>query len=182
MPYCPECRSEYRAGFTHCKTCVGGPALVEALPVADRLSEEELESGSSPVGYGDGIRTVEVDGRRLDPARVFVLGAATDLRDLLVERGVAAAVVPIEGIEFPDAVTRFEVRVRDRDVDRAHAIIADTWREQVAREGVSVGDAPQDLESCPACGAKVPLSDEECPDCGLVVGSGAERGGDEAAQ
>jgi hypothetical protein len=30
MPYCPDCRGEYRTGFTHCKDC--GLALVDRLP------------------------------------------------------------------------------------------------------------------------------------------------------
>ena len=30
MPFCPECRTEYRAGFDRCSDC--GAALVEVLP------------------------------------------------------------------------------------------------------------------------------------------------------
>lgn len=30
MPFCPECRTEYRAGFERCSDC--GAALVETLP------------------------------------------------------------------------------------------------------------------------------------------------------
>jgi len=40
--YCPECRAEYREGFTHCADC--DVDLVEALPPEDQA--EYLESAT----------------------------------------------------------------------------------------------------------------------------------------
>jgi hypothetical protein len=38
--YCPECRAEYRPGFTHCSDC--DVALVEELPEEESSSDEAL--------------------------------------------------------------------------------------------------------------------------------------------
>jgi hypothetical protein len=38
--YCPECRAEYRPGFTHCSDC--DVALVEELPEEESSSDEPL--------------------------------------------------------------------------------------------------------------------------------------------
>ncbi len=38
--FCPDCRGEYREGFTRCELC--GVDLVEALPPVDETSEEDL--------------------------------------------------------------------------------------------------------------------------------------------
>ena len=40
MPWCPECRTEYRDGFFRCADC--GAWLVSALPPEKALPEEEL--------------------------------------------------------------------------------------------------------------------------------------------
>jgi len=38
--FCPDCRGEYREGFTRCELC--GVDLVEALPPVDETSDEDL--------------------------------------------------------------------------------------------------------------------------------------------
>ncbi len=38
--FCPDCRGEYREGFTRCELC--GVDLVNALPPVDEPSEEDL--------------------------------------------------------------------------------------------------------------------------------------------
>ncbi len=42
MPFCPNCRTEYRDGFTYCSEC--DATLVEALPAQDpvKLESEQL--------------------------------------------------------------------------------------------------------------------------------------------
>src|SRR5687767_6995559 len=110
MPFCPQCRSEYRPGFTTCNTC-GGVALVEALPELRDMGPEDLPN-SLPVGFtpGGGAQ-VEVDGQLVDSSKIFVLSKATEIRDTLAESGVSALIVPFDEVQFPDNVTRFEVRV-----------------------------------------------------------------------
>ncbi len=38
--FCPDCRGEYREGFTRCELC--GVDLVKALPPVDEASKEDL--------------------------------------------------------------------------------------------------------------------------------------------
>jgi hypothetical protein len=52
MPFCPQCRDEYRVGFTTCADC--GAALVDALPAppppadSDSADEEAWEVVARP--------------------------------------------------------------------------------------------------------------------------------------
>lgn len=154
MPWCPECRSEYRAGYTECKSC-GGVALVEALADEDDLRPEELES-SVPVGT---FIPTEIG----HPA--FLLARSSELVAILLGAGIPAVRSPFEGVPSPDLQPRFQVRVRPKDVERAEAAL------KAALEAPTDAGAPSEL--CDACGATVPLSATECPECGLsFVGGG----------
>jgi hypothetical protein len=44
--FCPECKAEYRPGFTHCSDC--DAELVEKLPQSDNGAENEL-TNSEPI-------------------------------------------------------------------------------------------------------------------------------------
>jgi hypothetical protein len=48
LPYCPRCRSEYRAGFTRCADC--GLDLVDELPeeIREEVPEEEVAEEAKP--------------------------------------------------------------------------------------------------------------------------------------
>lgn len=180
MAYCPKCRSEYRRGVERCASC-GGVSLVDTLPEPRDLRAEELAT-ARPVSVGgvDGVREVEVDGHSLDPARIFVLATASELKIVLDGADVPSAIVPLD-IDLPDGVPRFEVRVRPGDYAAAQDVLSAAWREQVAQEGGD-GAAAADVETCPACGAHVPLDVDECPDCGLGIGAAEEDAGEEHAE
>lgn len=178
MAFCPNCRSEFRPGFTECKAC-GGVALVETLeaPATIELTPEDLPN-TEPIGFtqGGSGKSLEVDGRTLDPARVFILANAVQLRDVLALQQIGSLVVPLDDVLFPDNVPRFEVRVLKEQHEKAERLLVDLWRQS---EGIEHREV--DIETCPACGEKVPLNVEECPECGLVVGTGEERAGAEDA-
>jgi hypothetical protein len=178
MAFCPKCRSEYRPEFTSCKSC-GDVALVETLeaPETIELSPEDLPN-TEPIGFtqGGSGRPIEVDGRVLDPARIFILANAVKLRDVLADQQIGALIFPLDDVLFPDNVPRFEVRVLKEQHERAEKLLVEMWR---AADGIEHQEV--DIETCPACGEKVPLSVEECPECGLVVGTGEERAGAEDA-
>jgi len=170
VPFCPMCRSEYRKGFNVCATCEGNVALVEELPQIEELRVEDV-SKTKPVGFASTSeisRQVEIEGRSIDLMRVYFLGQASEIEMTLRERGVPAVIVPVE-VQFPDDHQRFEVRVKNEDHARAEEILREEFASMVANEeGDVVGGT--DAESCPACGAHVPLDVEECPECGLNVG------------
>src|SRR5688500_15128962 len=157
VPFCPMCRSEYRRGFTQCATCEGNVVLVEELPKIEELRVEDVEK-TKPVGFASTSeisRTVEIDGKSIDLMRVYFLGQASEIELTLREANVPAVIVPVE-VQFPDEHARFEVRVRNEDHDRAEGILREVFQSMVANEeGDVVGGT--DAESCPACGAHVPL-------------------------
>lgn len=171
MPFCPKCRSEYRDGFTTCKSC-GDVALVAELPEVDEIRIEELEA-TRPVGFAttsEISRQVELDdGKTIDLLRVFLLHEASELEGTLREANVPAKIVPVDA-PFPDGQQRFEVRVRDDDFLGAEELLRSKFAERVEAEGTAPVMEEADAETCPACGAHVPLDVEECPECGLNVG------------
>jgi hypothetical protein len=164
------CRSEYRKGFTTCATCEGEVELVEELPKIEELRIEDI-SMTKPVGFASTSeisRTVEIDGRTIDLMRVYFLPQASEIEMTLREKHIVAVIVPVQ-VQFPDDHPRFEVRVRNEDHARAEELLREVFASMVANEeGDVVGGV--DAESCPACGAHVPLDVEECPECGLNVG------------
>jgi hypothetical protein len=178
MPFCPQCHAEYRPGFTNCKSCDGVALVDKLLDESDfknlELKPEEVASAKS-VGYtqGESGRTLEVDGVQIDPAKIFSLNVAAQIRMVLTEARIASAIVPLD-LELPDHVPRFEVVVRPEQQEKAEAVLVELWRQQFADEGLE-GVGAVEVDKCPACGSTVPLDQEECPDCGLVVGTGAER-------
>lgn len=175
--FCPSCRAEYRPGFTDCAHCK--VPLVEELPETVELSTDDLDD-TVPVGLTSSTevsRPAEIDGRVVDLMRVFALDGATEVREALTSHGVPVLMAPVQGVEFPDARPRFEVRVRPEDRERAESLLREAWASHAVETGLDEGSGTTtSVEECPACGAHVPLDAEECPDCGLVVGvSGADE-------
>jgi hypothetical protein len=163
------CRSEYRAGFTTCATCEG-VTLVDELPKLEELRLEDL-TATKPVGFASTTeisRQVEIDGRVVDLMRLYFLGQASEVEMSLREANIPAVIVPVD-VQFPDDQPRFEVRVKNEDHERAEARLQEVFATMVANEEAEVVGGT-DAESCPACGAHVPLDVEECPECGLNVG------------
>lgn len=166
--FCPECRSEYRAGITTCKSC-GDVALVDSLPEIRALGPEEPTLPVGMSGERGFSRVIEVEGRTVDLAKTFAFEFSTELARALEEENIPSLLREVEGIEFPDRRPHFEVHVRPEDHTRAEALLHQRWRELGDIEDAAV---PEDPEKCPACGAQVPLDVEECPECGLNVGRG----------
>ena len=171
MPFCPECRSEYRAGFELCATCEG-VALVDTLPEIVKLvpTDETLAVGITP--EDDVSRKVEVEGRVIDLARAFSFNETNEFQRILQSAGFASIAREIEGIAFPGGQVRYEVHVRVVDHEEAEPFLREQWEAAVAEEGGAVEQISAD--KCPACGADVPPDVEECPDCGLFVGALSE--------
>src|SRR5579863_6547094 len=99
--FCPNCKTEYRRGFTECSDCL--VPLVENLPAddsgsatADPGAMEILWSGTDP-GFADSLRDA------LDRAEL-------EHRDDSVELGFLRA--------FPGAVFKISVRTADREAAR----------------------------------------------------------------
>lgn len=173
MPFCPQCRSEFRPGFTVCAPC-GDVPLIDALPEVEELSPD---TAAAPVGLAsdpDLARPVEIEGKTIDLLRVFPLKMAKELQLSLSEADFASLIVPVP-VTFPDMMPRFELRVRPEERAAAEAHLRAQWAETLQAEGLSEADASTSVDACPACGAKIPLDVDTCPECELFVGSAAEE-------
>lgn len=171
--FCPSCHSEYRPGFTRCASC--DVDLVENL-VVETIEPEEMGE-TLPVGLVSSTelgRPVEIDGKVYDLMRVFPLELANEAQQRLADAGFPVVIAPIDA-DFPDQRPRFEVRVRAREHEAAEAALKAAFQAQVDQEGTG-GDATSEtsVDTCPACGAHVPLDATECPDCGLFVGAAGD--------
>ena len=140
------------------------------MPELPELRPLGPEDETVAVGLSDDDRTVESEGRTIHLANAFPFGNATEMRARLEDAGIAAIVLPIEGATFPGGQGAYEVHVRPEDQAEAEAFLRAQWAALSDFAGPTV--AGMDAETCPACGAHVPLDQDECPDCGLVVGAG----------
>ena len=124
MPWCPDCGTEYRAGFTRCSDC--GAALVETPPPAEEgtaapgpewaeiASYTTVEEARLAQGLllDEGIRAEVVDKHvvlnpfpQIDEAEVVLLVAPDDAAraDAVLERAEAGADTLAEDVEVgPD--------------------------------------------------------------------------------
>ena len=170
MAFCPQCRSEFRPGFTHCAPC-GQIPLVDELSEVDELGPESADD-AVPVGLAsdsDLVRIQQIDGQAVDTLRVFPLKFVQELQAALSEAGFASLIVPLS-VTFPDMMPRFELRVLPEHWRAAEATLRERWAESLSAEGLEVNEQTS-VDECPACGANVPLDVDTCPECGLFVGT-----------
>ena len=155
--FCPQCRSEYRAGFTTCAHC--HVPLVAELPPADLFESPEAMAKS-------------LEGKE---TQAILVGSHVDLSEAQSYLGgkriasVLAGEAGDEPAETPVA-HRFFLMVAADDLERAREAIQARWRQGAIAQGLLLSDGPVPEGVCPACGAPVPPTASECPDCGLFLG------------
>ncbi len=172
MPYCPECRSEYRSGFNQCKDC--NVALVATLSPAHELPSHDhaadavdqsrptstlFPTAPVPTALTDNAGDEESpEGFLIEGERAWIYSARTGaeawfLKTLLKQSGLAAE------LEFlgPGHPTPFRLMV---DKEKGHAAMQalDTL----------LGNHP-----CGACGELGPAPGSESPFC-LACGAGLQ--------
>ncbi|MEN6582357.1 MAG: hypothetical protein ABFD54_07890 [Armatimonadota bacterium] len=113
MPYCPECRYEYRPGFTTCPDC--NVELVDELP--------EEQHSESEATWGD-LVTVET----------FPYDAQAQAARLLLESHGITALVGISGISQMDMSFAagggvIRLQVREQDAAEAARILAEDHQQ-----------------------------------------------------
>lgn len=174
MPFCPECRAEYRKGFHRCARCDVDLVSEDALP--EMLTDEEVIASMAsedllPIIRGsiEGCRETQ---RKLLEARIPA--AINEAQDEVAEAGHFRIL---------------QVVVRKEDAERALQVLNFEWVEDAQREGLlgdveiagpdglDAGDGAQGEEedddaepACPACGCTKPLKKGKCRDCGLHLG------------
>jgi hypothetical protein len=108
MPFCPNCRYEYRPGIEKCSDC--GAQLVETLP------EEGTPSYKPPPPTGNDVPV----------ARAESLAIAEMWAELLGDEGISCRIVPAgvgDTTLVPGGQTAWEVRTAAIDATRARDIL-----------------------------------------------------------
>ncbi|RME20548.1 MAG: hypothetical protein D6806_16165 [Deltaproteobacteria bacterium] len=155
MPYCPQCLSEYREGFTRCADC--DVELVDQLGEELELSEEAIQQA--------------LEGKELIEVARGELEVVKEVRALLSSQRVASIILEDKETKVPEGMApRVVLVVAKHELDRARQVLGEKFKQMVETEGV--GAAPElEYGKCPACGTEVPDDTEECPECGLFIGA-----------
>ena len=112
MPFCPNCQSEYRPGFTRCRDC--DVDLVAALPPAE-----------------EGIRTaIEL----VNVATFLDLPQAQMVRELLEENGIATILLSDAGAGISTFGFPCTLQVGSGDAERARALYEEYFAGNEAAE------------------------------------------------
>jgi hypothetical protein len=151
---CPQCRSEYRAGFHRCATC--GVDLVEEDALPARPQESEAASARARIDS-----TTEAD---LYPFLGFLsLDEARQARENLRLVGIPADIL-IRETEGEAEAEEFWIRVPRRRL----AEVAEVLRDEAVGEGEGGnGEVTEgDTFACSECGEDVAAEADVCPRCG----------------
>ncbi len=138
--FCPECKSEYRAGFTHCSDCDVG--LVERLPEENNSNEGRFNSGMQEVWSGD--------------QQNDCVDLCADLRE---------AKIPFHVLQgrsqfFKDVDSSFKIGVPADYVERAKEVIAKSKFVLAADVSTGENDSTDNDENAPTSPTELPDEDE----------------------
>lgn len=169
MPFCPKCRSEYRADIQRCATCDEALVAEEDLPV--HMSDQEIIAAMSEEEL---VSVFEGPLQALKPVQTRLL-----------EAGIPAALRQGEELKTEMGLfIKLQLVVRKDDLEKVAGLVGEEYRENLRREGLldvatSEGlehpqsDASEETDgdlACPACGCTDPLVEGECPECGIFLG------------
>lgn len=149
--YCPNCRDEYRPGFTRCATC--------DVALVDSLNDGAGAGGlATPAAI---VAEVAAEEGAVNFCGFLTLDEARQAREQVKAAGMPAEILikdaPVTDGSEP-AQDEFWLRVRPRDARAVAELVG--LEPPAATEGeASFG--------CSACGATVPADAEKCPGCGL---------------
>lgn len=144
--------------------------------VAELKTMVEIEPGeeTSPVSISrDDHETpvIELDGETYEAACIHPLSRALEFKKILEAYKIACVILEIPKLVLPGGQNAYEIHVRTAKLEHALETLKQEW-ESLAEYSEKMTELS--AESCPACGADVPMDVEECPDCGLVVGFGED--------
>ncbi len=145
--FCPECRDEYRPGFTRCATC--------DLDLVESLETSAPAHKPAPAIVSE----IAVDEPMANLCGFLSIDEARDAREKVRQASLPVEIL-IRDIVGDDGAVQEEYWLRARPKD--FRVVAGL-----------VGYAPPTTEhaedefTCSACGATVRASDDACPGCGL---------------
>ena len=172
MPlYCPQCKAEYRDGFTTCYDCevflVGADELNRCGPASGEQGRESMV----------GMKCL----------RAGPYWELSEIYKHLCEKGVPCRLEEAEeaqgGSSCGKVRGQFGIFVGPSDLEQAVAAQQNYLKGIFEKDGVDLVETVVDLDSgpvtCPACGETVRSGRTECPSCGLFLGApeeGSEEG------
>jgi hypothetical protein len=145
--FCPECRDEYRPGFTRCAGC--DVELVESLDAPE-------PSRPAPV-----LAEVAAEEATANFCGFLTLEEARDARNKLREAKLPAEILIRDvpgGNAGQTGQEEYWLRVRPQDFRATVGIVGFTPVE---------AEEAEDAFKCSACGTTVHATDDACPGCGL---------------
>lgn len=146
--YCPQCRDEFRSGFSRCATCdVDLIEDLDAAPVPDPTPDHKQAS-----------RHAAVAPQMLEYCGFLELEEAQGARDQLRAESIRADILIREAPDagFDDPIREeFWLRIDSHGFRKASALLG-----TMAAEDLSAG------AKCGSCGMAVSRDDRVCPGCG----------------
>jgi hypothetical protein len=155
--FCPECKDEYRPGFTRCATC--NVDLVQSLAAgASKPAAAKTGAGSLPAGVPLPSMAEYCGFVALDEAR--------RARDVLRTEAIGSEIVIRESAQSPPdgpAVEEYWLRV---DRNRYRDVVRLLGYDEAAAEVEADEEEVEDNFDCGACGGSVAADERFCPHCG----------------
>jgi hypothetical protein len=165
--FCPECKAEFRSGFTECSDC--GVALVEVAPrLEDRF---KAIPESAPAEFDELLL------RAKDPG--FYLSLLATLANFRIPCYGKAANPTHSSSSWPGAIPEFEIWVPSEQCRRA-AWVRDSFQEDhvagedldLEDEQITLGPAmepPDSSKLCALCSAEYAREAALCENCGTSL-------------
>lgn len=167
MPFCPECRCEYRPEFTYCSGCQ--VHLVDSLDKArPRMDDESI------IAY--------LREREVVPVAESTVDRLKPLSEAFLSQGLPCLMIRENCGSCSSGCgggNKLQLIVAAEDLPAAQRLMKQEFLKLVTTETDDSGDAERlgrvvDVMGagnlCPACDAPLPQGAAECPDCGLYVG------------
>ena len=107
--YCPNCRTEYREGFTTCSDC--GVELVQELPPEEPVEHPEFEAVMTVTD----LATLSAAKAALEGAGIEFLADGEETQDVF--GGMGGEFAPMAGV--------VQIEVPVKDVEEARRVLAD---------------------------------------------------------
>lgn len=151
--FCPNCKDEFRAGFTRCANC--------DVELVHELSAEDPVHARAKVAKAAAV-TMPLPVKVADYCGFFSLDEARDARDQLRARRIASDIVIREplGASLDDPLQEeFWLRVDAERYHDAHAILGDP------AESIAAAEEDESF-NCSECGGRVAAQESFCPGCG----------------
>lgn len=121
MPWCPQCRTEYREGFTQCADC--GAALVDALPAEDAAGAAVLRQVPADMDpFADGVFTPEEQP-------VFLVGLEDEEETIRLSELLASCRIPVFSLHRTESEEEGAETPADEETALAEELEVEEWEE-----------------------------------------------------